>query len=867
MLPVEALHEYADRLSPYDVTAYGLFGAAAVTLAIGLIRGRLRFLRSTPGALYVLATSALFVGWVPEPQRTAAWVAAGLCLLAQLLLRRRPDEGRVEPERSARRTSLAYLVVSLAVSAVVLFDNLGSYAGSLLVWESPVSRELGQAMLGDRGQLDFARDRLLWTDGLMSAGHTSLFYGPAAWVACSAMGFGAWALRLPSVLAALLSIVVAYLLGRRFFHPAVGAALAVLLAVSVSFLFYGRYGTSASGTLLSALIALCCTWLFLDHDKPRLWTIPLCALSLYLATLQYATSRLLVVVLLVLVLGTTVWQWRRLSWRRGVGCALILAAACGVWVIQARNDAAAHFHGARGEQFLNFLETRYYFKEFSGRDVVPSQATRFDKFELLYRVLERTIPQYQWFVSPQTDLNTQGILGTDPPRIPLYHASLLPFVVWGIGYSLLRLRSFKHLTLLAWVALATGPLLLTNRVDAHRIMLFVIPCLLWAALGVGEAARTLREGRVPVWMRHVFAVFLTLTILWNVVTLLFWGDPPKKTGCHVVARAIAEIPGPIVLGADVDHRDASLINLALLERARRDPTRRGVLMTDDLLRNVRDEAGRPACRRHADQVSRLLDSSTVLLAPAGKFRILGNILARRGAEVVRHTKDGFSFLEARGTDPADAARTDDAGGAVRIRPPEEWPGARVWLDQLKPTRVDQGFCKPQFGKTWYGSAIVMDGVTYKHGIGMHAWCELTYRVPEGAAAFEAVIGYCDGIRTRQPDVLASFEVLEENENRLFHSGPFAASTTPRHVRVSLEGVREITLVVTEGGDGRNHDHVNWAEAAFLMTPTTRPTRPRQSVTPSGAGSRPRPGAPGVRPVYRTKARPRPVRSRLAPIRR
>ena len=39
---------------------------------------------------------------------------------------------------------------------------------------------------------------------------------------------------------------------------------------------------------------------------------------------------------------------------------------------------------------------------------------------------------------------------------------------------------------------------------------------------------------------------------------------------------------------------------------------------------------------------------------------------------------------------------------------------------------------------------------------------------------------------------------------------------PFPVRVPVDDTRQVTLVVTEGGNGRDCDHANWADAGFTM---------------------------------------------------
>jgi len=138
---------------------------------------------------------------------------------------------------------------------------------------------------------------------------------------------------------------------------------------------------------------------------------------------------------------------------------------------------------------------------------------------------------------------------------------------------------------------------------------------------------------------------------------------------------------------------------------------------------------------------------------------------------------------------------------------------------LTPRGVEFGFEPPQFDRAWGGDDIVMRGVRYPRGIGVHAWTRLTYDVPDGATTFQSVVGLSDDVCD---EAAVAFEVYDEQERQLYASGVIDPTTGPRFVRVPVAGVAAVTLVVTEGENGRDCDHANWARPAFLLgaTPPT-----------------------------------------------
>ncbi|MFI5367273.1 MAG: NPCBM/NEW2 domain-containing protein [Candidatus Binatia bacterium] len=111
---------------------------------------------------------------------------------------------------------------------------------------------------------------------------------------------------------------------------------------------------------------------------------------------------------------------------------------------------------------------------------------------------------------------------------------------------------------------------------------------------------------------------------------------------------------------------------------------------------------------------------------------------------------------------------------------------------------------------------MMGGVGYAHGIGTHAWCRMTYTVPPTATAFEAIVGLSDDVRTCHAPAAVTFEVRDDRDALRFQTGIVDANTPPAHVHVDVHGTATITLVVTEGGNGRDCDHANWAQPVFVL---------------------------------------------------
>ena len=133
---------------------------------------------------------------------------------------------------------------------------------------------------------------------------------------------------------------------------------------------------------------------------------------------------------------------------------------------------------------------------------------------------------------------------------------------------------------------------------------------------------------------------------------------------------------------------------------------------------------------------------------------------------------------------------------------------RVLLSTVTPTSVEFGFAPPKTDRAWDDLPLVMHGVQYARGIGMHAPCSMSYAVPAGAAEFRALVGVSDGVRQcGRADVV--FELRDQDGrmlglDRAAHAGP----TAPR---------------VDDSANRRHDPHAGRrrgaATAAIVTTPT------------------------------------------------
>jgi hypothetical protein len=112
-----------------------------------------------------------------------------------------------------------------------------------------------------------------------------------------------------------------------------------------------------------------------------------------------------------------------------------------------------------------------------------------------------------------------------------------------------------------------------------------------------------------------------------------------------------------------------------------------------------------------------------------------------------------------------------------------------------------------------GRPLTLDGNVYAKGLGVHAGSEVRYPLNGACTVFQAIAGVDDEVGALGSVV---FQVFADG-NRLFDSGVVTGASPARVVRVDVTGRRELVLRVTDGGNGNNSDHADWAEARLSCT--------------------------------------------------
>jgi hypothetical protein len=109
-----------------------------------------------------------------------------------------------------------------------------------------------------------------------------------------------------------------------------------------------------------------------------------------------------------------------------------------------------------------------------------------------------------------------------------------------------------------------------------------------------------------------------------------------------------------------------------------------------------------------------------------------------------------------------------------------------------------------------GRTISLDGQKYSRGIGVHANSTIIYNLNQEYGRFISDIGVDDEVSNGS----CVFQVYLDGV-LAFNSGLVSASNPKQTVNLSVAGVKELRLVVTDGGDGNSFDHGSWAGAHLI----------------------------------------------------
>jgi NPCBM/NEW2 domain/Right handed beta helix region len=225
-------------------------------------------------------------------------------------------------------------------------------------------------------------------------------------------------------------------------------------------------------------------------------------------------------------------------------------------------------------------------------------------------------------------------------------------------------------------------------------------------------------------------------------------------------------------------------------------------------------AGSP-CRDRGEKIAGI-DQETIGMAPdvgAEEYRS-GTELATEPEKV---TSAGLSIRAA-------AATTNTATIQVKYLSDLTWTSM---TNGWGPAEKDKSNGEQSTGD---GKTITLNGTTYAKGLGIHAPSTIKYSLAGTCTAFTAAAGMDDESGSNGSVI---FQVWADG-TKLYDSGTMTGVTATKPVAVNLTNRSELSLVVTDAGNGNSYDHADWADAQLTcVVPGTIPP-PTSPPTPASA---------------------------------
>ena len=137
----------------------------------------------------------------------------------------------------------------------------------------------------------------------------------------------------------------------------------------------------------------------------------------------------------------------------------------------------------------------------------------------------------------------------------------------------------------------------------------------------------------------------------------------------------------------------------------------------------------------------------------------------------------------------------------------------VSLDTLDLSLLLQDYGIPHAGMSVDNNPMTLGGVVYTHGIGTHAGSRLPVDLKGSATRFSAIVGVDDEKKVSPASV--TFEVLVDGKKK-FETPVLHGGDKPMPISLDITGAKRLTLVVTDGGDGIDSDHADWADAKLTL---------------------------------------------------
>jgi len=177
--------------------------------------------------------------------------------------------------------------------------------------------------------------------------------------------------------------------------------------------------------------------------------------------------------------------------------------------------------------------------------------------------------------------------------------------------------------------------------------------------------------------------------------------------------------------------------------------------------------------------------------------------------------------------------------------------AAISLSELDLSGIHQGWGHAMKNQSVTGTRISINGHSFESGIGTHAISTFKIKLYGASTSFHAFCGVDDNAKVARASVV--FHLIGDGKE-LWKSPKMGWHQDPVQANVSLKGIKMLSLVVDDAGDGIDYDHGDWADASIQYSGTaptafvppiekpyilTPPPSPKPKINgPSLVGGRP-----------------------------
>lgn len=170
---------------------------------------------------------------------------------------------------------------------------------------------------------------------------------------------------------------------------------------------------------------------------------------------------------------------------------------------------------------------------------------------------------------------------------------------------------------------------------------------------------------------------------------------------------------------------------------------------------------------------------------------------------------GVSTLDLVVTDAGDGNAYDHADwGGARLMANTTYLSDLAWVSTTNgwgPVERDLSNGETAAGD---GHVITIAGVTYAKGLGVHANSQVVYNLAGAYQSFDSYVGVDDETGGHGS---VTFQVIGDGKTLYSQTGVLGGHPASQ-IHLSVAGINQLTLIVTDNGDGNSWDHADWAGA-------------------------------------------------------